>query len=167
MYILDVDRAQRKWSPEQAWLLIKHLATTDLLRYNELLLSDMYKSAGEATLQALEQAELITIVSSNGRPHSIRPGKPVYQAAFRLLTQDRVLKSRLDLAIASELIKIETAAIDKYEAELKLLAGLPRQPGELAPRVRWLLAKLQGCQGRVEEYERESGALKKVLRAEY
>ena len=167
MYILDVDKASRKWSPEQAWLLIKALATTDVLRYNAILLSDMYKSGGEPTLQALEQAELITIVSSNGRPYSIRPGKPVYQAAFRLLTEDHVLQSRLDLAITTELIKIETASIDKYEAELNLLGGLPRQPGELAPRVRWLLAKLQGCQKRVEDYERESGALKKVLQAEY
>lgn len=167
MYILDVDQAQRKWSPEQAWLLIEHLATTDVLRYNAILLSDIYKSGGESTLQALEQAELITVISSNGRPYSIRPGKPVYQAAFRLLTEDRVLKSRLDLAITSELIKIETASIDKYESELNLLAGLPRQPGELAPRIKWLLGKLQACQKRVEDYERESGALKKVLRAEY
>jgi len=167
MYILDVDKAQRKWSPEQAWLLIEQLATTDVLRYNEILLSDIYKSGGESNLQALEQAELITIISSNGRPYSIRPGKPVYQAAFRLLTEDRVLKSRLDLAITSELIKIETASIDKYESELNLLAGLPRQPGELAPRIKWLLGKLQGCQKRVEDYERESGAFKKVLQAEY
>ncbi|KAI9813990.1 MAG: mitochondrial escape protein 2 [Pycnora praestabilis] len=167
MYLLDVDKTPRKWTPEQAWLLIKQLGEHEVLRYNEILLSDTYKSEGESTLQALEQAELITIVSSNGRPHSIKPGKPVYQAAFRRLTEDHVLKSRLDLAIFTELIKIETASIDKYEAELHLLSKLPKQPNELTPRVQWLLGKLQACHGRVEGYEKESSVLKKILQAEY
>ena len=167
MYILDVDRTARKWTPEQAWHLIKSLTTAEKLRYNEVLLSDTYKSGGESTLQALEQAELITIVSSNGRPHSIKPGKPVYQAAFQLLTRDHVLKSRLDLNVLSELTKIETQSIDKYEAELKLLSSLPKQPRELTPRVEWLLHKLQVCQSKVERYEMESAALKKILQIEY
>ena len=140
MYILD--SGPRKWTPEQAWLIVKSLASTDCLRYNELLLSDIFKSGGEATLQALEQAELISIVSSNGRPTSIKPGKPVYAAAFRQLTEDHVLKARLDLAILTQLIKVETAGIDKYEAELNLLGNLPGQPKEVRGRVRWLLGKL-------------------------
>ncbi|KAL8649999.1 MAG: hypothetical protein Q9210_004077, partial [Variospora velana] len=93
MYILDVDQtSSRHWTPEQAWLLVKSLASAPSLRYNELLLSDTFKSSpggGEPTLRALEQAELIAIVSSHGgRPHSIKPGKPVYAAAFRQLTAD-------------------------------------------------------------------------------
>ena len=140
MYILD--SSPRNWTPEQAWLIVKSLAYTECLRYNELLLSDIFKSGGEATLQALEQAEMITIVSSNGRPTRIKPGKPVYAAAFRQLTEDHVLKARLDLAILTQLIKVETAGIDKYEAELNLLAALPGQPKEVRGRVRWLLGKL-------------------------
>lgn len=167
MYILDVDRSTRNWSPEQAWLLVESLATSETLRYNELLLSDTYKSDGERTLQALEQAELITIVSSNGRPKSIKPGKPVYTAAFKLLTADHVLKARMDLAILSELIKIETQGIDKYEAELSLLGKLPGQPKEVLGRIKWLLGKLRVGQDKVEKYEKESGGLKKVLQMEY
>ena len=167
MYILDVDHSTRSWTPPQAWELVKSLAQDGKIRYNEALLSDTFKSGGETVLQALEQAELISIVSSNGRPHSIKPGKPVYQAAFKLLTEDHVLKARLDLAILSELTKIETQSIDKYEAELNLLANLPKQPGEIAPRIKWLLSKLHTCQEKVEKYEEESGGLKKVLKAEY
>lgn len=171
MYILDIDRAARAWTPEQAWLLVKSLATQDSLRYNELLLSDTYKSSkdkdGETALQALEQAELITIVSSNGRPRSIKPGKPVYAAAFRTLTEDHVLKARLDLAILAELIKIETAGIEKYESELSLLGGLPGQPAQVKARVRWLLGKVGIGQEKVEGYEKESGGLKKVLMREF
>lgn len=167
MYILDVDRNSRTWAPAQAWELIKSLSHGGEIRYNEVLLSDTFKSGGENVLQALEQAELISIVSTNGRPYSIKPGKPVYQAAFKLLTKDHVLKARLDLAILSELTKVETQSIDKYEAELNLLAKLPKQPGELAPRIKWLLAKLHASQAKIEKYEAESGGLKKVLHDEY
>ena len=140
MYILD--SSPRQWTPEQAWLIIESLASTDSLRYNELLLSDIFKSGGEATLQALEQAEMISIVSSNGRPTSIKPGKPVYAAAFRQLTEDHVLKAKMDLTVLTQLIKAETLGIDKYEAELNLLGNLPGQPREVQGRVRWLLGKL-------------------------
>ena len=165
MYILD--SSPRNWTPEQAWLLVKQLADSESLRYNEVLLSDIFKTDGEGVLQSLEQAEMITIVSSNGRPTSIKPGKPVYSAAFKQLTEDHVLKARLDLAILSQLIKIETQGIDKYEAELNLLANLPGAPKETRGRAKWLLGKLWTSQNKVEGYERESGALKKILMQEY
>ncbi len=166
MYLLD--SSPRQWTPEQAWLLVKSLAHADSLRYNELLLSDIFKPpAGESTLQALEQAEMITIVSSNGRPTSIKPGKPVYAAAFRQLTEDRVLRSRLDLAILSTLVKIETTGIEKCEAELNLLGQLPGAPSEVRGRTQYLLDKLYAGHRKIEGYERESGGLKKVLQQEY
>ncbi|KAF4314036.1 hypothetical protein GTA08_BOTSDO00794 [Botryosphaeria dothidea] len=167
MYLIGQDGAERKWSPEQAWLLIKQLATQEMLRYNGILLADTFKSGGERTLQALEQAELITIISNNGRPHSIRPGKPVYQSAFRMLAGDRVLKAKLDLAILAEQTKIENQSIDKYEAELKLLGTLPKQPYEIGPRIKWLLGKVATSQMKVEKYEMESAELKKVLQQEF
>ncbi|KAK5138788.1 mitochondrial escape protein 2, partial [Oleoguttula sp. CCFEE 6159] len=167
MYLFGVEESGRQWTAEQAWLLIKQLATRETLRYNEVLLSDTYKTAGERVLRALEQAELISIVSSNGRPTLIKPGKPVYMPAFRLLVADHVLQARLDLAILAEQIKIETAGIDKYENELHLIGELPKQPPELAERVRWLLGKVQTAHAKVEADEKESGTLKKVLMSEY
>jgi hypothetical protein len=91
----------------------------------------------------------------------------VFLPAFKRLTEDAVLRSRLDLGILGELIKAENASIDKYENELRLLGELPRQPAELGPRTRWLLSKLAASQINVEKYEAESGLLKKVLREEY
>lgn len=168
MYLLSSSTpdggAARQWTPEQAWTLVKMLAETDALRYNEIALSDAYKGADpDAVLQALEQAELVTIVSANGRPASIRAGKPVYLAAFRQLTSDAVLRARLDLAVLTQRIKIESGNVEKYEDELLLLGRLPRQPAELGGRVRFLLGKTAASQGRIERYEREAGELKKVL----
>ena len=91
----------------------------------------------------------------------------MYQAAFRYLVADEVLKARLDLATLGQLIKLETAAIERFEAELGLLGGLPGRPGEVGGRVRWLLGKLGEGQRKVEGYEGESARLKGVLRGEY
>jgi hypothetical protein len=174
MYLLTVDQSDRKWSPEQAWYLVKALSQNEELRYNEVLLSNTFASSltplasnGEGVLEALSAAELITIKSYKGRPQSIRAGRPVYQAAFKLLTADTVLKSRLDLAILTELTKIEGKSIDKYESELNMLGNLPRQPREVGPRVQFLLGKLATSQQKIEAWEKEMGALKKVLMNEF
>jgi hypothetical protein len=168
------NRRDRKWSPEQAWYLVKSLAGNESLRYNEVLLSNTFAasltpsaSSGEAVLEALSAVELISIKTHNGRPQTIKAGKPVYQAAFKQLTEDRVLGGRLELAILTELTKIETKSIDKYEAELNMLGSLPRQPREVVPRINFLLGKLAASQQKVEAWEKEMGALKKVLKDEY
>jgi hypothetical protein len=166
MYLLDVDVSTRKWTPQQAWLLIKELAANETLRYNELLLNDLFKD-GETVLQSLEQAELISITSKNGRPYGIRPGKPVYQSAFEFLTDDEVLKARLDLAILSQLISQENKNVEKYETELKTLADLPGTPSELKPRVKWCLNKAMASQEKIMKYEAQSAVLKKVLAEKY
>lgn len=169
MYIMDP--ARQKWTPTQAWTLIKSLAEKAELRYHEVLLDDIFGgsvAAGEATLQALEQAELITIISyPNGRPKAIRPGKPVYTAAFRQLTDDHVLAARLDLAILAELAREEGKKIQKAEEELKMLGELPGRPGELSARVRWLLGKVGAGQEKVEGWEAEGKGLKEVLGREF
>lgn len=166
LHIFGTDES-RSWNSEQAWLLIKQLANHDMLRYNEVLLSDIYKSGGEKALQALEQAELISIVATNGRPHSIKPGKPVYQPAFRQLVRDAVLRSRMDMAILGEQVKVESATIDKCENELHLLSELKKQPTELAARVQYLLDKVATSQSKIELYEKEQGELKKILQSQY
>ena len=139
------------------------------LRYGEILLSGIFKSGGEAVLRALEQAELISIVFVNGRPHSIRPGRPVYTSAFRLLLHDRVLASGLDLSTLAELATNENRTVERCEAELALLASLPGGGGTggVRDRVLWLMQKLKDSQLKIEAYEAESSKLKKILQTEY
>lgn len=164
----EEEKGNRYWNTEQAWFLIKQLAQKECLRYNEVLIDDIFKTGGESVLRALEQAELISIVSgANGRPSVIKPGKPVYHPAFKRLTEDKVLKSRLDLAVLTQLMKIESATIDKCENELLLLSQLRNQPAPTHGRVNYLLIKLMSSQGKVEKYETEMKGLKKVLGKEY
>ncbi|KAJ4306638.1 mitochondrial escape protein 2 [Collariella sp. IMI 366227] len=161
----------KKWSTEQAWYLIKEIAAKENLRYNEVLLSNTFASSmtpgasnAEAALESLANAELITVKSVHGRPATIRAGKPVYQAAFNRLMEDAVVRARMDLALLTELAKIEAKNIDKAETELSVLGSLPSQPYQAADRVNYLLAKLQGSQQKIVAFEKEMGALKKVLK---
>lgn len=160
----------KKWSTEQAWYLIKEIAERESLRYNEVLLSNTFASSttslaadGEAAIEALANAELITVKSHHGRPQTIRAGKPVYQAAFNRLLQDQVITAKMDLSVLTELAKVEAKNIDKVETELSLLGSLPSQPRQAAERVNYLLAKLQASQKKIVDYEKEMAFRKQVL----
>ncbi|PYH42602.1 putative RNA12 protein [Aspergillus saccharolyticus JOP 1030-1] len=157
MFILGNDAVSKPWTQEQAWHLIKTLANARdaALPYNQILLSDLFKDNGEASLRALEQAELISINSVNGCPDVVKPGKPVYRAVFKRLTENKTLSSRLDLEIIKQLISIENKSISRYEEELQLLGSLPKQPWELASRIKWLLDKIYSSQNKVSKYEKE------------
>lgn len=147
MFLLPkAGEAERKWSAEQAWHLVLSLAESPSLRYYQVLLSPAFASSAGA--------ELISLGTRRGRPRRIRAGKPLYQAAFARLARDRVLRAKMDLAVLGE-------------TELALLGSLPRQTGETAGRVSYLLAKLDAAQRNITELEREMGTLKKVLNDEY
>ncbi|KAF4510871.1 hypothetical protein G6O67_002727 [Ophiocordyceps sinensis] len=175
MFLLPrTGEADRTWSAEQAWHLVKSLAESPSLRYHQVLLCPAFASSttpsaasGEAALEALASAELIALKSRQGRPQQIRAGKPLYQAAFARLVGDQVLRAKMELAVRGEMAKVEARAIDAAETELALLGSLPRQTGETAGRATYLLAKLDAAQRKITDLEREMGALKKVLNEEY
>lgn len=171
--LANKNTGDKKWSTEQAWYLIKEIAHKGSLRYNQVLLSSTFSSSTtpdasnpEAALESLANAELITVKSHHGRPATIRAGKPVYQAAFRRLLDDPVVKARMDLALLTEQAKIEAKTIDKAEAELSVLGALPSQPYQVAERVHYLLAKLQSSQEKIMAHEKEMAKLKGVLSRE-
>ncbi|KAJ5272830.1 hypothetical protein N7478_007955 [Penicillium angulare] len=168
IFILDTDSASPQWSTEQAWHIIKALgkAKDGKILYSKALLNDLFKSNGETTLRALEQAELISVGSVRGFPQWIKPGKPVYKAAFQRLVENKTLEGRMDLLILGELISNENKSIGKYEEELKVLASFPNHPWELRSRIQWLLSKMNGSQLKVQQYEKDSATLQKNLASE-
>ncbi|QIX01726.1 hypothetical protein AMS68_007243 [Peltaster fructicola] len=167
LYLVFHHDEKRAWEAHQAWALIRELATADTLRYNEVLMTDAFANDGDAALGALEQAELVTIHSEHGRPYSIRPGRPIFNAAFKSLVEDQVLRSKMDLKIVTEQINNQAKGIDKWEQELQLLGQLPGAPTELRQRVKYLLHKINASQEKIETLEKEQGELKGVLLTEY
>ncbi|RDA93162.1 hypothetical protein CP533_3148 [Ophiocordyceps camponoti-saundersi (nom. inval.)] len=162
---------RRKWTSQQAWYLVKSLAETPSLRYNQVLQSQAFSSpdapsSGEEALEALAGAELITLRSERGRPRTVGAGKPLYQAAFALVTHDASLRAGLDLAALAEDSRAQARVIDAAERELALLAALPRQTSESAGRVSYLLSRLEASQRRTVELDGEMASLRKVLEDE-
>ncbi|KAF5021996.1 hypothetical protein F66182_5953 [Fusarium sp. NRRL 66182] len=164
----------KKFSSQQAWHLIKALAQNPKLRYNEVLLSAPFSSAApaaasnaDAAIESLVSAELIAIKSYQGRPMTITAGKPLHQAAFSVLLHDRVLRAKMDYDILNDSSKAEARSIDKVENELALLGSLPRQTGETAGRINFLLRKLEDSQAKIAKWDKEMTELKKLLSEEF
>lgn len=175
MYLLGrTADADRRWSTEQAWHLIKALADNPTLRYHQVLLTPTFASSltsfandGEAAIESLAGAELITVNTHRGRPQTITAGKPLHQAAFGVLVKDRVLRAKMDLAVLTEMSKVEAKNIDAVEKELQLLGGLPRHTGESAGRVMYLLNKLDAGQRKIAKMDYEMAGLKKIMNEEF
>lgn len=165
MFILDAESSSQQWTREQAWHLIKSLASAQdgVVPYHKVLLSNLFKKDGELTLQALEQVELISVSSVNGFPHMIKPGRPVYLTVFKRLAENKTLSSRLDLMILSKQISNENKDIEKLEEELRVIGSYPKQPRELSSRIQWLLQKVYNSQVKISQYEEQSARLQKVL----
>ena len=165
----DVD--EKKWTTQQAWHLVKSLAQDGALRYNQVLLSGPFSavsaSDAENAIDSLAGSELIAVTTHQGRPKVITAGKPLHQAAFSKLINDRVLRAKMDLDVLTESSKVEGKNVDKYENELALLGSLPRQTGETAGRITFLLAKLDSSQAKIAKWDKEMGDLKKILNEEY
>ncbi|KOS22139.1 Mitochondrial escape protein 2 [Escovopsis weberi] len=168
------EAAGRRWSTQQAWYLIKALAESEDLRYNQVLLQPTFAASttaaagsGEAAIEGLASTELIAIQTHRGRPQRVRPGKALHKASFKVLLQDRVLRARMDLGVLEEVASVEARKLAALEAELQLLGGLPRHTGETSGRVMYLLNKLDAGQRRIEGMEKEMKLLEKILDEEY
>ncbi|KAF4980928.1 hypothetical protein FZEAL_3173 [Fusarium zealandicum] len=168
------DADDKKWSSQQAWHLIKSLVQNPSLRYNHIILSAPFSSAAsakaadaDAALDSLASAELIAVNTYQGRPMTITAGKPLHQAAFSVLLHDRVLRAKMDYDALNDMSKAETRSVDKVENELALLGTLPRQTGETAGRINFLLRKLEDSQTKISKWDREMTELKKFLSEEF
>jgi hypothetical protein len=135
--------------------------------YNSIVLDPVFGS-DETPIHELAQAELITISSSpEGRPSVIKPGRPVFSSAFRLIAEDKVFNAKMELGRIGFLAGEEKKGIEKAEEELSRLKELPpAQLKEIESRIRYLLTKIAGSQKNIETFEAEMGRLKKILQSE-
>jgi hypothetical protein len=110
-----------------------------------------------------------------GRPYIIKPGKPLYQAAFTEIISDGLFAATMELQTAEYLLSLENNKIKKYEDELeklgtlfvktdgKWLFGSGHVPEPVEHRVKFLLSLLKKRHIRAEEYQNRIEELKKVV----
>ncbi|KAI5849576.1 RNA12 protein-domain-containing protein [Morchella snyderi] len=160
-------RKKRTWAPEHAWFLVRALAaaaeTDGQVPFNRVVFDDVFRGE-EEPVQNLEQAEMVQIVVAGGRPWAVRPGRPVYLAAFRRLLEDGVLAAKMDLLCLKAVVRGEEAVIEKAEREMAVLATLQKLP---KGRMECLLERVAVAQAKVAEAEKKMAALKKTLKTDY
>jgi hypothetical protein len=99
----DTDDARSlSWSREQAWAVVRALASRDTVPYHETLMNAPFKG-DEGPLRSMEQAELISVEAQDGRPSAIRPGRPVYRHVFGRLVNGMYTLSPHSCILSHEL----------------------------------------------------------------
>ena len=164
LYFLFISPAG-KWSQEQAWTLVKTLSTNPQVAYDAILLDPIFDQ-NETPIHELTQAELISIESTvEGRPAIIKPGRPVFSAAFTMLVNDKTFNAKMELGRLAVLAGEEEKKIEKVGEELGKFKHLPAtQVKEVESRIRYLLNKIQESQRNIDQFEREKRKLKEVLK---
>jgi len=152
------------WTGIQFWQIVKQLATTSTINYEGLKWGPFFKGA-DTPFQGMEHAELITVVHKDGWPYAIRPGKPVYQAAFARLAEEPVFAATMDLQSYNFLISAAKDEIKGFEEEINNLSAPfgGRPPREVEGRLRHLLKKLADNQKAIESYEAEVKKAKDII----
>ncbi|KAF9435047.1 mitochondrial escape protein 2 [Entomortierella beljakovae] len=159
------DKKSLGWTSIQFWTVMKQLAKYNAASYDELKIHPLFKD-DENAFSAMERSELITIIHKNGRPFSVKPGKPIYHAAFKDIASDESFAAVMDLEASVALDKLEMIKVAKWEGELRELSKLlhkdgswlfggGRVPKEVSSRVKWLMKKLSESHVKIEKHEHE------------
>ncbi|THH22364.1 hypothetical protein EUX98_g8222 [Antrodiella citrinella] len=163
------DAKNLPWTRDQAWILMKLLANKSEVPYHDVLMDYPFKG-DESPLRSMEHAELISIVTHNGRPSSIRPGKPVYKFVFERLVKDPVFQATQDISYNLKLIAAADATIKACEQELLVLkdveagtSGIWGSRTAVTQRVEYLLKNMRTAGTKIEGLEKQNAAFKKVL----
>jgi hypothetical protein len=187
----DADDARSlPWSREQAWAVLRALASRDTVPYHEILVNSPFKGE-ESPLRSMERAEMISVDTQNGRPSAIRPGRPIYRHVFQRLVDgefkkfhivsarlgliselcpDPIFQASQDLASNTRLIDSAETTVRACEQELQVLRtiGLDSEhwwsgATAMGIRAKYLMDKMANAQGTLEKLEKHNGELKKVL----
>ncbi|KAH7107757.1 exonuclease [Auriculariales sp. MPI-PUGE-AT-0066] len=153
------------WTREQAWAVVKKLAEKPDLSYFDTLLEFPFKG-DETALRAMEHAELIAIHAHEGRPSSIRPGRPVYKVVFQRLVGDSIFQATQELAFNEKAIASAEKTVHTCEAELQTLRELSNESymsRAAKHRAKYLSSKMQEAQTKIEALEGKNVGLKKVI----
>lgn len=148
------DRGKSKVNPHSN-ISYEPLDTEPEISTSFFFLDPNFKSKDQQkALSALQQAEMINLVHDGGRNVAIKAGKPLYQAAFKAIIEDKVLHAIQESNLLETLMAGETKKIEKLEDEMRTLAKLTHRR-EVSERISYLTGKLRLSQDKIAAYEVE------------
>ncbi|KAI9340913.1 RNA12 protein-domain-containing protein [Obelidium mucronatum] len=152
---------KKDWNAVQMWKIIQLLT-----KYDEV-------SGDESPIQAIERAGLISVGLQEGRPYTIRAGRPVHKTAFTRLLNDKKYAAIMGLKTVKVLMGDELVKVAQYEKELATLTGQIAtdrmglwSSGELTGRVNFLAQLIGECHTKLYAYDTEERRLKRVVKLE-
>ncbi|KAJ3074380.1 mitochondrial escape protein 2 [Podochytrium sp. JEL0797] len=162
---------KKEWSAVQMWKVILLLTKYEEVSYDDLRYHALFKG-DEGAIQAIERAGLISVGVHEGRPYTIRAGRPVYRSAYTRLQSDSKYAAIMGLKTVKVLIADETAKLMEYEKELATLTGqvsVERMgwwsgAGELKARVSFLARMVGESHGKLAGWDAEERRLKRVVK---
>ncbi|KAF5324550.1 hypothetical protein D9611_004476 [Ephemerocybe angulata] len=171
----DMDDAKSlPWSREQVWHIINLLSKKPEIAYYDIIADFPFKG-DETALRNMEHAELISITTKDGRPSTIRPGKPVFRWVFDKLVQDPVFHAAQEINYNDKAIAKNESTVKACEEELRLLgeimASEPKpwygwivsRRSAARERARYVAEKMLKAEKKVQALDRRNDALKKAL----
>ncbi|KAF9262196.1 exonuclease [Marasmius fiardii PR-910] len=166
------DAKSLPWTREQAWFVLKKLSQKSEVPYHEILLDFPFKG-DETPLRSMEQAEIVSIGTQNGRPSVLRPGRPVYRWVFERLVNDPTFHAIQEIAFNDALMSSASSSIQSCEDELIKLKEIGWRPTDwfwtnpAAKRAEYLLGKMLASEKRLESLEKKNAELKEQLAKEW
>ncbi|KAI9322119.1 RNA12 protein-domain-containing protein [Dichotomocladium elegans] len=151
----ELENTKFEWTPIQYWQVAKALATAKSINYAELKWGPYFKGE-DKPLWAMERAEVITIINRNGRPDSVRPGKPIMYTVFRRLVDDPMFSASMEIESHQFLKKQNEETIAHLQETVINLSQVynGRPPREIETRIKYLLGKIAKLQKDIEASEK-------------
>ncbi|CDH60396.1 rna12 protein [Lichtheimia corymbifera JMRC:FSU:9682] len=160
----ELEDVKVEWTGIQFWQIVKALTESKSINYDELKWSPFFKGQ-DKPLWAMERAEIITIFHKNGRPNSVRPGKPIMYTVFDRLVADTVFNASMEIESHQFLKSSTEESLAKLQDTVIQLSRVynGKPPKEFDTRIRYLLSKIGKLQKDIETYEKSIADNKKLL----
>nr|KAJ3419606.1 mitochondrial escape protein 2 [Polyrhizophydium stewartii] len=168
----DMDSSKRQWTDVQFWKVAQMLSKFEEVPFDNLCIHPIFKGDPSPLIQ-MERDGLIILDHANGRPYSLRPGKPIYRTAFKQMNEDEKLVATMGIRTAKQLMADEEKRLKSYEDEMQTLASLNHSssgaawwgPGtNVRSRIDFLAEKLGESSRKVVAWSDEETKFKKMLK---
>ncbi|KAJ3234871.1 mitochondrial escape protein 2 [Chytriomyces hyalinus] len=161
--------APTEWTTVQMWKIVQLLNKYEEISYDGLRFHPLFKG-DEAPIQAIERAGLISVGHKDGRPYTIKPGRPLYRTAFKRLESDPKYAAIMGLKTVKTVAANELAGLTALENELNMITGQADSRlswwarSELRKRVDFVAKKIGDSQKRLAALDAEQRKLSSAVK---
>lgn len=162
-FFLSNNNGANNWSTAQIWAIMRLLSKKDVIDFEELSKSPLFKSSPETlnTLSTLEKNDLISLKRDKGVLETITTGRPLYRAAFENLVKDPKIFKHFETDYFENLISLETKKIAKLEEELGKISVLS-DVSLIKDRLSYITDKINGSSKKITDYEAKIKEISKI-----